>query len=105
MKKVPVKLKLFMKKHFILTIGIFWLLIALLADFVVTTMDLQYDDSGLGTILILGEAIYAFPFWLVSEVSMPLKINEIVHPYLIALFGFVLLDLLVSGIIQRKRKG
>ena len=103
MSNVWVKIKTFSKTHFILTIGVFWLLIVLLTDFIVVTMDLQYDDSGLGTILILGDAVYGFPFWLIAKM-MPLKMIEVIHPYLITLLLFVVLDLLVSGIIQRKKR-
>ncbi|MBC8377716.1 MAG: hypothetical protein H8E62_00935 [Planctomycetes bacterium] len=98
------EVKIFIKKHFILTIGILWLLLVLFADFVVVTMDLQYDDGGLGTILILGKVVYAFPFWFVSEISMPLRINEVIPPELIVLLGFVVLDLFISKKIRKNDK-
>lgn len=103
MKMTFVKLKIFAWKHFVLTIGCIWLLVALLADFVIVILDLQYDDGGLGTVLILGRAVYAFPVWFLSEISMPLKINEYLSPYIIALLGFVVLDLLISKIIQTRK--
>ena len=43
----------------------------------IETMDLQYDDSGLGTILILGDVVYAFPIWFFAEINMPRLINEL----------------------------
>ena len=98
------KIKTFSKKHFILTIGVFWLLIVLLADFIVVTMNLQYDDNSLGTILILGYAIYGFPFWLVSKVMISFGIHEVIRPYLMTLLLFVALDLLVSGIKRLKAR-
>ena len=72
-----------LKEHLIFMIGFVWVLIALLARFIIVAMNLQYDDGGLGTILILGKPIYAFPFWALAEISMPLKINEFISPYMI----------------------
>ena len=80
-----------LKKHKILFVGIAFVLLDLIAGILIETMDLQYDDSGLGTILVLGDVVYAFPIWVFAEINMPIIINEY-DPYFMTIFAFGLLD-------------
>lgn len=110
MKIIIVKKKLFefvFRKHLIFTIGIVWLLIAELGSYLIRTMNLQYDDGGLGTILILGDFIYAFPFWAMAEFLSeftPREINKYLNPVVIVLFIFMVSDFVAYKIRYRKQE-
>ena len=56
-----------LKRHIILFVGIAFVLLDLIARYLVVSMDLQYDDGGLGTILILGGVVYSFPIWFFAK--------------------------------------
>lgn len=81
------------KSHWVFLTGVFWFLLVIVVDVTIRTFDLQYDDGGLGTILILGEPVLAFPFWFFSEVD--LFVNRIVPGWILVLLLFLTADIAI----------
>jgi hypothetical protein len=85
-------MKKIFKNHFIMTIGLFSFLMTFFARLATNHFDLQYDDGGIGTVLILGEPIYGFAFWLIAESFQ--KISSL-SVYITGLLIFMCLDMIV----------
>jgi len=91
-----------LKSHWILITGAVWFLLVLAAHIVIKRANLQYDDGGLGTILILGKPVYAFPFWFFSEVDV--LINRIIPPPFVGLLLFLIADVIACRVRRKKAR-